>query len=987
MKKIYSLVLLATTLLFSTNVMAQNVCTLDGVEKASLLAAFNEANASAAQSHTITLLTDVNIEDPALITNSIATNVTNNWAQQLRILGKDIVLNMNGHSINSSLGFSAGDQYTASGTLKSITKPKSMRTPLFIIYKGSLSIEGTGTINNGIKESGVAVALSGSNVLGTTNFSILTVGKDVTLLGGTTGTGIYIDHHCGTTKNANSSSVIPLLSADELSSLGLSSNVKNCGYGVVINVNGKVYGGVYGIQISGNVSARPTDAELDATKDDDEARAALLVSYPTVHINEGSLVYSEANASSATGIYAAGYGNWFIAGTVQGSTGAYMKSGNVDIVQGAVIESTNTTNYNETVTGKKSGIDAGGSAIVIEATVFYAGGNSLDINGGDIIAASGYAIDENRSETTPVGNNGNNITITAGNFQGGDEGLLKTTDEVKEKIKEEGTITGGVFDAQEIQEYLPNINGYIQYADGGDNKYQVVPIPATEEIQNDPATAADDSYVKMEGTTSFTVANGEIRTFAALMLTSDDNVVRVQDGGKLVVSNAATILGNAKIIVEAGGQFIIEGAQGLIANDPANLVLETSVSAPAIFLINPAVIANTNPQATVEFIAHTGIIAGGTKAIFQRFGVPFHSSLTSVTCSNNGRSRFYAFDYDHNTWNTLGYINGNSGDAPLDMNAMADPFQYYQLLNYASTDPTADIKYTMTGSLVGNVNPSVNVRGNFWNGYANSFMGKMLLSELLEIIPNTVDKAVYTYDISATKATWEPLSLLNIAGVKLNPMQPFLIRNTAAGADFEIDYAATVYNPAVTPVNPAPARRVVSDMTVAQINIAGGNSNDYIIVAEDAQFTASFDNGYDAAKYMNEGVNIYVDAEEKMSIYATDNLSNVTMGFAVKEAGEYTLSFSKVSGDNLTLLDQETGARIAMIEGNTYSFNAEANANNNSRFVILTARHTPTDVEEIAAEQKAAGIYTILGEYVGAANAWNSLPAGVYIVNGEKRVK
>jgi hypothetical protein len=213
MKKIYSLVLLATTLLFSINVEAQ-VCKLDGVDKNTLLEAFNEANASAAQSHTITLLTDVNIEDPALITNSIATNVTNNWAQQLRILGKDIVLNMNDHSINSSLGFSAGDQYTASGTLKSLTKPKSMRTPLFIIYKGSLSIEGTGTINNGIKESGVAVALSGSNVLGTTNFSILTVGKDVTLLGGTTGTGIYIDHHCGTTEKANKSSVIPLLSAD-----------------------------------------------------------------------------------------------------------------------------------------------------------------------------------------------------------------------------------------------------------------------------------------------------------------------------------------------------------------------------------------------------------------------------------------------------------------------------------------------------------------------------------------------------------------------------------------------------------------------------------------------------------------------------------------------------------------------------------------------------------------------------------------------------
>ena len=27
------------------------------------------------------------------------------------------------------------------------------------------------------------------------------------------------------------------------------------------------------------------------------------------------------------------------------------------------------------------------------------------------------------------------------------------------------------------------------------------------------------------------------------------------------------------------------------------------------------------------------------------------------------------------------------------------------------------------------------------------------------------------------------------------------------------------------------------------------------------------------------------------------------------------------------------------------------------------------------------------GQYVGEMNVWNTLPAGVYVVNGEKRVK
>ena len=35
----------------------------------------------------------------------------------------------------------------------------------------------------------------------------------------------------------------------------------------------------------------------------------------------------------------------------------------------------------------------------------------------------------------------------------------------------------------------------------------------------------------------------------------------------------------------------------------------------------------------------------------------------------------------------------------------------------------------------------------------------------------------------------------------------------------------------------------------------------------------------------------------------------------------------------------------------------------------------------------AKGIYTITGQYVGEMNVWNTLPAGIYVVNGEKLVK
>ena len=46
-----------------------------------------------------------------------------------------------------------------------------------------------------------------------------------------------------------------------------------------------------------------------------------------------------------------------------------------------------------------------------------------------------------------------------------------------------------------------------------------------------------------------------------------------------------------------------------------------------------------------------------------------------------------------------------------------------------------------------------------------------------------------------------------------------------------------------------------------------------------------------------------------------------------------------------------------------------------------------TGAEDIRAEKVAKGIYTIMGQYLGEMNIWSSLPAGVYVVDGEKRVK
>lgn len=54
----------------------------------------------------------------------------------------------------------------------------------------------------------------------------------------------------------------------------------------------------------------------------------------------------------------------------------------------------------------------------------------------------------------------------------------------------------------------------------------------------------------------------------------------------------------------------------------------------------------------------------------------------------------------------------------------------------------------------------------------------------------------------------------------------------------------------------------------------------------------------------------------------------------------------------------------------------------------------PTAIESIhqqstqaSIDKRKLGIYSIMGHYIGAESAWESLPGGIYIVNGEKRIR
>lgn len=283
---------------------------------------------------------------------------------------------------------------------------------------------------------------------------------------------------------------------------------KHTAYGVTIDIYGTVGGTVY---INGNVNV----------VDEDQ---------PHINIYEGATVVA---GNEANGIYAAGYGFWYIEGSVSGGTGIYAKAGVISL-NGAEITGTGTYSEPEE---NNNGTTGGGSGIVMDGNSAYAGHMELHVTGETVVTSTeGAAVEElvtsaNTSQTDV-------LEIESGEFNGSVQlGSLTLTAELGQEVQINGTITGGVYNS-DIAEYLNPTEGALQPAPGGG--YQVV-----------------------EGCVSILNANG-LATFSSpnynVVLPEDLNVWIVTDGldgeGKLTLEKV--VLSAGAILPKETG-FILEG--------------------------------------------------------------------------------------------------------------------------------------------------------------------------------------------------------------------------------------------------------------------------------------------------------------------------------------------------------------------------------------------------------------------------------------------
>lgn len=1027
MKKIYSFVLMAMMLLIGTNVWAQNTISLkyyDGAKagKDTTFATLQEAIDSIAPGDSATITLSANLQLPQGVLIPHVKSVASDADKIVNREGQRICIDLNGKNI--TMASSGGNQ------------------TLFTLMKGTLRFTGRGRIERDAdrKPSGstsddqtifhrCAIAVTG--VDGNKNdatkdrskqvWSTLYIDKDVTVVGhGNDCFGIGLN---------DIGQVVPNFADFNSSFLGYTcyqtgdnrnmwsnTNSQFSAFGARIYIDGTVDGTVRGVNVAGNINQTPGVVEGEDKKQrHKDAYPYYDHNYPYIKIGKTADVYCEPqdiDDNGNGGIYLGGWAVVDIEGAVHGQTGIMVKAGDVLVKDGSVYSDSpnfnSDGNYHGTVEG---------SGIFVTSSADYAGESSVSIAGDSYIAGKGgcaiidvCATSTSEQTTTAV----SHIDITGGTIVAGDKGAIS----LGAGTEVNTDITGGVVDGKvdigdavdpnqrahaDVTTLLPNTTNYhtTVIADEDGNKTIVVSKGGT---LNTYATWSDivshegGNYTGFENVVIGDGINTITQTLDKLEINSgykEEDPSTTVHNQTLTIKNHATLQVNqltmngfARITVEAGGKLIVQGEQGIVAPSVNNITLESSESAQAYFLFHPGVQSNRHPMATVK-LTSKGYVKNGDydQKVWQRFGVPAYTSKVeegAVTRKSTNKIEYNdagwiaAYDYAQDDWITM----------PDE--AAFVPFQCYAASSVA-TEPNHTI-YTFTCPLMGNTDFTLPLNAHTeWNYYANSYMAPINIRQMLTSFVNNnanVRGTVYVY--RSEDNWWDNINLASsyfgAPQTTIDPMQAFIFQKREEGtADAVIDYKNHIYNPDPnTTAVAAPARsNEVFSTAIIEIAAADG-AKDKLYLLESDKFSADFDNGYDAAKYMNnESFNLF--AGEQLGMIATDNLNGTEISMTTKDQTSFTMTFSNVTNMEYAIRDNLTGTETAIEEGATYMFSTAADANVEGRFEIVPVAKMPTAIENIEETAAVKGIYTITGQFVG--NDYHNLPNGVYVVDGKKIVK
>lgn len=465
----------------------------------------------------------------------------------------------------------------------------------------------------------------------------------------------------------------------------------------------------------------------------------------------------------------------------------------------------------------------------------------------------------------------------------------------------------------------------------------------------------------------------------------------------LIINNGLSVEGNSQVVVETGSNLII-GEGGITTEDPANIVIETSEEKSGSLLLDPTITVNQNPNLTVKMVTKVGYEA--PDYYWHRFALPVMGISTWEKLDSNGdplptaTTYIYSWDYNNNDWQNVSSL------------SEMQPFYGYNMTHVLPKG--TEVTYVFKGNLVGNVNMPLNFTMEGYNFFGNSYTAYIETLTMIEAIAgsNEVAGTVWVWGNDAndlvTYQQYVPTSIYQLrrggSGLaawqkEIAPMQTFILQlRQGDPANVEgavIDYTSAIWNnPRYNTAAMAPVRATVNEDANVRISVIASNGKgDRVDFTENVNYSDGYENDADATKYMNNNrVNLYSTInDENYSVVVTDNISGKTLSLQTTNDVNYTMLFSNVEGTQYAIRDLMTNVVTPMTEGNSYTFAAQPNTTIEGRFVIVPMQNMPTDVETVETTTAVKGIYTIMGQYVG--EDFESLPAGVYVVDGVKIVK
>ena len=440
-------------------------------------------------------------------------------------------------------------------------------------------------------------------------------------------------------------------------------------------------------------------------------------------------------------------------------------------------------------------------------------------------------------------------------------------------------------------------------------------------------------------------------------------------------------------ITSTGGLTVGEGGIQCSKTDGSAIVIDNLKTGAGFLRINPEY-KGTMPRITMRYETRSTLDSGANKdATWQYIGAPGLNSTIYV---------------DYNTWlYKLDEPNKNWVLQPRVDSVSLDPFEGYAITQYGKPtyEWTADmttknctipLTYSKNGRsgrhiIANSYTAPINVAA--FNGDEFQFLDGMNTKYRIEktlyifnsgswknwntagqtatgssagqyyAIPVKAAAAQYMTEDIGEQTTIAPMQGIYLRVRSLTPLDELPEAGEQVG-NLVLDYKQLVMGSDHEMHRPmrAPQRTTSSamqDPNFRRVRIVATSENsgaDRVYIIQDNINTRKYNNGYDATNQEAKGlVNIYTnETGGKMEVSCSNNIDSMYIGFMAGSDHTYTLHFSAIIGDILYLQDLDNGQKISIVEGGSYTFEAEPQSTNHKRFLLLTSQGVSTGTDEVA---------------------------------------